>query len=164
MSKILDAVSVVLTFDDEIFIIQRQNYLKAFPGYWAFPGGKVEKTDDDSILTHDLVKDFDPKLVGAMIRECQEELGINLNEEITNEKIRDINLFGCAVTPDFNPIRFATYFFKIEFKSRPHFVVDFNEARDSGWFRPADFYSKYENGEILSVPPVIKVISELAKP
>jgi len=163
MSRILDAVSVVLTFQDEIFIIQRQNYLKAFPGYWAFPGGKVEKTDNEQVLIHNLVNDFQPNLVGAMIRECQEELGIDLGKQITEGEVVDVNLLGCAVTPEFNPIRFATYFFKIVFKSRPHFEVDFNEARDSGWFRPFDFFSKYESGDILSVPPVIKVISELTK-
>jgi 8-oxo-dGTP pyrophosphatase MutT (NUDIX family) len=46
MSKIVDAVSIVITCGNEIYAIQRQYHLKAFPGYWAFPGGKVEKGDE----------------------------------------------------------------------------------------------------------------------
>jgi 8-oxo-dGTP pyrophosphatase MutT (NUDIX family) len=46
MSRVIDAVSIVITCGDEIFAIQRQPFLKAFPGYWAFPGGKVEAGDE----------------------------------------------------------------------------------------------------------------------
>ena len=61
MSKIIDAVSIVITCGNEIFAIQRQNFLKAFPGYWAFPGGKVEVGDDALFINHPLTQGIDPR-------------------------------------------------------------------------------------------------------
>ena len=45
-----ESVSAILIHDDEIFIIERQNHLRAFPGYYSFPGGKVDKEDDTKNL------------------------------------------------------------------------------------------------------------------
>ncbi len=87
MSKIIDAVSIVMTCGDEIFAIQRQNFLKAFPGYWAPPGGKVEHGDESFYLDHPLTQGIDKKLFGAAVREGQEELGIDLREEISSGRI-----------------------------------------------------------------------------
>ena len=42
---IRDAISVIFTFEDQIFVIKRQNHLRSFPGYLAFIGGKVDKED-----------------------------------------------------------------------------------------------------------------------
>ena len=40
-----EAVSGIFIFGNEVFITHRQNYLRAFPGYHAFPGGKVENDE-----------------------------------------------------------------------------------------------------------------------
>ncbi|MFA7614033.1 MAG: NUDIX domain-containing protein, partial [Candidatus Caldatribacteriota bacterium] len=66
MSKIIDAVSIILTCGDEIFLIERQHYLKAFPGYISFPGGKVEK--DDAFFSIEQSFGQDPLFLGAAIR------------------------------------------------------------------------------------------------
>ena len=39
------AVSIIFKVNDKVFYIKRQNFLKAFPGYSAFPGGKKDKSD-----------------------------------------------------------------------------------------------------------------------
>ena len=62
--KIKKAVSVILKYKDEIYYIKRQNFLRAFPGYTAFPGGKVDKEDLD--------------LIHTVKREIQEELQFEL--------------------------------------------------------------------------------------
>ena len=111
MSKIIDAVSIVITCGAEIFFIQRHYHLKAFPGYCAFPGGKVEAGDDSLFIQHPLTMGIDPKLFGAIIREGHEELGINLGLETLNGNVENIDYLGLAVTPDFNPFRFATHFY-----------------------------------------------------
>lgn len=163
MSKIIDAVSIVLTFENEIFIIQRQNFLKAFPGYWAFPGGKVEMDDDKiSIADHSFAK-FDQKLIGAVIREGEEELGLNLKDWFLNGKINSWHFLGLAVTPDFNPLRFATHFFKIDLKEKPDFIVDTNEALKANWMKAQELLDLYHQGEVLAVPPIIKVIRDLGE-
>lgn len=161
MSKILDAVSVVMTFNDEIFVIQRQFNLKAFPGYWAFPGGKVDKGDEELAFSHHLISDVKSSLLGAMKREIIEEVGIDLESELGKDHILSIVELGVAITPDFNPYRFATTFFRIDFKVKPKLVVDQNEALSSCWMKAEKLLEKFKKGEILAVPPVIKIIERL---
>ncbi len=163
MSKIIDAVSVILTCGDEIFAIQRQNFLTAFPGYWAFPGGKVEKNDSDFFSHCPLTDALDSRLFGAVVREIQEELGVDLNHEIKQGIVRSCHFFGLAVTPDFNPLRFATHFFKIELTKKIPFIVDTNEARLFEWLKAETLLNRYEKGQLLAVPPVIKVIQALSE-
>lgn len=161
MSRIIDAVSIVMTCGDEIFAIQRQNFLKAFPGYWAFPGGKVEKEDELFSIDHPITKNIDHRLFGAAVREGQEELGIDLREEIKAGRVCSVHCLGLAVTPDFNPYRFATYFFKIDFTVKVDFVVDRNEAHIAEWRSAEDLLQQFNAGKLLAVPPVIKVIETL---
>jgi ribonuclease/clavin/mitogillin len=163
MTKIIDAVSIVITCGDEMFAIQRQNFLKAFPGYWAFPGGKVEVGDESFSLNHPALKDIDSRLFGAVVREGEEELGVDLRDELQAGRIEEINFLGLAVTPDFNPYRFATYFFKIQLKEKVVFKVDANEARRALWMKASELLGMFDQGEILAVPPVIKVIEALGK-
>jgi ribonuclease/clavin/mitogillin len=163
MSKIIDAVSIVMTCGNEIFAIQRQNYLKAFPGYWAFPGGKVEKEDAQFVIDDPRLHKLDPRLISALNREGQEELGVDLLEQVKQGNVSQIHCLGCAITPDFNPYRFATYFFKVDFKKKIQFKVDQNEALQAFWINNTDLLARYNKGEILAVPPVIKVIEALGK-
>lgn len=163
MSKIIDAVSIVITCGDEIFAIQRQNFLKAFPGYWAFPGGKVEANDEQFFVDHALSKNLEPRLFGAGVREGKEELGVDLAQEMLKGNIERIDYLGLAVTPDFNPFRFATYFFRFHLKQKCDFIVDHNEAKIAQWMSAADLLKQYANGHILAVPPVIKVIERLGE-
>ena len=43
--KPINSVSVLFIYKEKIFAVQRQSFLKAFPGYHAFPGGKVDKNE-----------------------------------------------------------------------------------------------------------------------
>ena len=45
-----DAVTAMLLHGDELFLAQRHPALPAFSGYYAFPGGKVDRTDGDEPL------------------------------------------------------------------------------------------------------------------
>lgn len=163
MSKIIDAVSIVMTCQDEIFAIQRQPFLKAFPGYWAFPGGKVDPGDESFSLSHPVTEELDPRLFGAAVREGHEELGIDLREEIKAGRVERVDFLGLAITPDFNPYRYATYFFRFHFNQKVHFKVDRNEARFAQWMSSRELLKKFEAGLILAVPPVITVIETLGR-
>lgn len=163
MSKIIDAVSIVMTCGNEIFAIQRQNFLSAFPGYWAFPGGKVEKEDAAFSIEHTVTQNIDARLFGAAVREGIEELGIDLRKEISEGRVLSVNCLGLAVTPDFNPYRFSTYFFKIDFKTKVPFVIDENEAKLAQWMSCEELLKRFNEGHILAVPPVIKVIETLGR-
>ena len=44
-AKIHDAAAAVLLHEGQVLLVQRHAHLSAFPGYWAFPGGKVDAAD-----------------------------------------------------------------------------------------------------------------------
>lgn len=146
--KIRDAVSLVFVFEDKIFSIIRQNFLRAFPGYTAFPGGKVDAED---------YKNEDPLLVAAR-REALEELSF----DIKSNCVKEIRFIGRALTPEFNPYRFNTHFYRIELSSLPQFCVDENEAKSFEWITPAELLDSFNRGERLIVPPVRFFIEELS--
>ena len=139
-NSIRDAVSLIFVYKDEVFSIIRQNFLKAFPGYTAFPGGKVDKEDREG---------GDPLLVAAR-REALEELEF----DIFSDTVLDITRIGLALSPEFNPLRFNTYFFRVTLSSKPDFKVDQNEAREFCWSKPKSILDSFDRGERLIVPPV----------
>jgi glyoxylase-like metal-dependent hydrolase (beta-lactamase superfamily II)/8-oxo-dGTP pyrophosphatase MutT (NUDIX family) len=140
IKPIRDAVSLVFVFEDKLFSIVRQNFLKAFPGYTAFPGGKVDKED----------RETDDFLLTAARREAIEELGF----DILDKTVLSINKIGLAVSPEFNPLRFNTHFYRITLDSMPEFIVDENEARVFEWLRPKELLNSFDLGERLIVPPM----------
>jgi glyoxylase-like metal-dependent hydrolase (beta-lactamase superfamily II)/8-oxo-dGTP pyrophosphatase MutT (NUDIX family) len=157
MKKIRDAVSIVLECEGEIFYILRQNHLKAFPGYTAFPGGKVDESDSDIAFGHQLFDGHPHKHMQAMVREVMEELGVNL----LDLKVSEVNYLGLAVTPDFNPHRFATYFYRVRLAQKPQFTLDENEIAYGSWIFPRSLLKLFEQAEILCVPPVKQIINLL---
>lgn len=162
MSKVIDAVSVVLACGDQVFTIQRQYFLKSFPGYWAFPGGKVEPQEAPP-APHPLTLSLAPKLWAAVVRETKEELAFDLEEALAHDKVEAVHFLGLAVTPEFNPYRFATHFFKIQLSEKPSFVVDHGEALVGNWESCQNLLQRYEAGEMLVVPPVLKVLAALSE-
>ena len=44
----LESVSVIFIHEQQIFAVQRQPYLLAFPGYHAFPGGKIDADESST--------------------------------------------------------------------------------------------------------------------
>ncbi len=160
---IVDAVSVILVHEDSLFVIKRQNFLRAFPGYWAFPGGKVDEEDKEHVVLPELFSKHPHHLMNALIRETTEELGINLIELESQKEILSIDKLGLAITPDFNPHRYATYFFKVTLKSRPTMKVDSNEAAFADWMKGSDVIAAYSQGEVLAVPPVLKTYKMLGE-
>lgn len=156
--KIIDAVSAVIVCKDEVFMIKRQGYLRAFPGYHAFPGGKVDKEDYDEFFNDKMFESYPTHLMAALIREVKEELEFNIEEGVKEGNVLQLKELGMALTPDFNPYRFATYFFLIELKNKPTFNVDVNEAESFFWERPQHFVDVFDKGRMLVVPPIIKLL------
>lgn len=66
-------VSAVIRRNDEFLLIKRADDEEVFPGYWGIPGGTVEPSDGN--------------LENALVRECQEEVGITIKDIrlITND-------------------------------------------------------------------------------
>lgn len=163
MSKLIDAVAAVFCYQDKIYAIKRQNYLKAFPGYTAFPGGKVDKKDYEFNSKIEDLRGYVPHLMGGLVRELKEELDFDLEEAFEKKIISGFYELGLAITPDFNPVRFATYFFRIDLTHEVVFRTNTEEAFSFGWEKACDLDTKYKNGELLIVPPILKIIHSLAQ-
>lgn len=162
MSKIIDAVSGVFVCGKKLYVVKRQNYLKAFPGYTAFPGGKVDKADYSEEIVPGLEK-LPSHLAHALVREIQEEMNFDLLAAVKNCTVTNIQELGCAVTPDFNPVRFATHFYRIDVKEEINFSMDLDEAAYFGWEEAELLFNKFQTGSLLVVPPIKKLIEEFAK-
>ena len=152
--KVRKAVSIVLQHEDEIFFIKRQNFLKAFPGYTSFPGGKVDPLDKDD--------NEERTLLNTLFREAKEELGVDLEFYLSQFPKSTITQIAKATSPPFNPLRFETYFYLINLSEKIEFDVDENEAYEFGWLKPQVILDEYKKGMRLLVGPVKSVFETLA--
>lgn len=159
MTKIIDAVSAVFTCKNQFYITKRQYYLRAFPGYYSFPGGKIDPNDYDEKKSPQLFKDFPNNQINCLIRELIEELNFDINQNI--QEIVRVSSLGNAIAPEFNPIRFSTYFYRIELQNPFNFLATDDEAIESKWFDTGEFLNEYDRGKILIVPPLLKIIQAL---
>ncbi len=141
-----ESVSAVFRHANEIFVIKRQNNLKAFPGYHAFPGGKVDKSDGAN----------ENRFFNALKREVFEELGFNLDEKI----VTSCQKFALAVTPEFNPYRFENYYYLIDVREKVSFHLDASEIFDGQWISPLNLLEEYNSGNVLAVPPLVLMLEK----
>ena len=158
---IADAVTAVLIHQGEVFVAQRNVELPAFPGYLAFPGGKVEAEDSNGGLEGGAFSNYSPRLIRALSRELDEELGFNFIQAYRDRQIEAVAQLGQATTPAFAPIRFRTWFFRIDLKSRPEFTLDTREHSNGYWQKPKQLLASFERGELLMVPPTVAVLRKL---
>jgi glyoxylase-like metal-dependent hydrolase (beta-lactamase superfamily II)/8-oxo-dGTP pyrophosphatase MutT (NUDIX family) len=153
-TPIFDAVTVALICDDEIFMIRRHEKLLSFPGYWAFPGGKVDK-QDRLVAQRDAkwCRGHAPHLIEALVRELREELDFDVDAAAESGELLGLSPIGHALTPDIAPVRFDTHFFKLRLRARPAFRLDSNEAAAGDWASAAHWMSRYRDGRLLLAPP-----------
>lgn len=154
--------AVFMSLDGEIFTIERQNYLSVFPGYTSFPGGKVDKKDTEIARKESSpFPEIDAVHWCALKREIKEELNFCLDQH--SDLIEKAYLFGTAITPEFNPYRFKAHFFIIQLKNPFPFHVDEGEAKSSCWENPSQLLARYRRGEVMAVPPIVKMVEMLGE-
>jgi len=163
---IKEAVTVVFKCQEKIYAIKRQNFLRAFPGYTAFPGGQVDKADahhgaGQSMPT--LFRPFAKNLMQALCREVQEELDFDLLAYARDNKVLALTELGIALTPEFNPYRFKTFFFLIELSAEISFHPDSNEISQGQWQSAQQWMRDFSQNRIMAVPPTVKVFKALAQ-
>ncbi len=162
-APIIEAVTAVLVCNGEVLLTRRQPQMPVFPGYWAFPGGKIDKTDSSEALEHPLLKPQDPRLLRALCRELQEELGFDLAAACAAGQVADLCEFGRALTPPFMPVRFDTRSYLVELKAKPAFTLDAREMAEVEWHQPREFHARYERGRLLAAPPTVTTLRALAQ-
>lgn len=150
------AVAALFCVDDEILLVRRQDHARAFPGYWACPGGKVEPTEALAPPRASYCG-LDMELIGALARELREELGFDLHRS-------DVSVFelGVATTPPGVGRRFATTFFRINLARKPNFTLDLREHSHMRWASAEVFGKEYLAGELLCVSAQQQLLRALA--
>ena len=114
--------------------------MRAFPGYWAFPGGGVSRTDDEGEAFVQNTTSGSTSSVVAVVREMSEELGVvpngssitvvdaGLRKTILEDKLAFINALkqetlvtntselrhiSSRTTPPFGPMQFENTFYHL---------------------------------------------------
>lgn len=160
---IREAVTVVLECGDEIFMVRRQPALASFPGYWAFPGGKVDPEDALPLpRVGAWFEGLEARLMQALVRELGEEVGFDLDQAAASGDVLALHLFGTALTPAIVPARFNTWFYRVQLRAKPHISLDVGEVDHGRWATPAALVGEYDDGQLLLAPPTIAAIRLLA--
>ena len=157
----LEAVVAIFVHENDIYSIKRQSYLKAFPGYYAFPGGKVDPEDYEFDYQHPLLEDHPAHEMGALFREIDEELGYSIEAAMNQNHITEVSKLGTAVTPPFEKFRFNAHYYKVVLSHKPELVADDGEIAWAGCLPHSDLNDKYHSGEGLMVVPTVKTIEHL---
>ncbi len=165
--KIVDAVTATLFHQGELLMTRRQPAMPAFGGFHAFPGGKVD-ADDRIAPCHPALRQLagdavEAAVLCALARELQEELGIDLAALADSGEIEAVHLIGTALTPAHQPLRFNTYFLRIDLARRPELAVDARETAEVFWATPAELVARYRAGELLMAPPTRITVQALAE-
>ncbi len=157
-------------------------------GFWAFPGGTVMKEDYGKSNS----SGQDHAFVNCALRELFEEtgvllgsLGMNLNDE-EKAQIRQSLLDGESVgswlrlmgskeipeneitkvcrltTPPFAPVRYRTIFLHARLPEGIEPEIRIGELTEGKFFKPADAFRLWVQGEILIAPPNLMLIRLLA--
>ena len=159
----IDSVSVLFIHEEQVFAVQRQPYLLAFPGYHAFPGGKIDEDESKTPFETELICEHNALHMRALNREIKEELGYDLEAGILNGEVLSISKLAEALAPSFAPVRFRTWFYRIDLQERISFKVDSGEFADSFWISAKKLLQTYLAGKSLMVPPTRWVLEGLVK-
>ncbi len=149
----LDAVTALLVHDDELLMVQRHPALTVFPGYHAFPGGKVDPEDARERPDHPHFQSFEPALINALVRELQEEIAFDLAVAAQAGHVTGIHALGEFTAPKWVPRRFRTRFFRIELNTRPALTPCGQEIVGAEWQPVAEWMERFERGRLLLAPP-----------
>lgn len=161
--KIVEAVTAVLICDGEIYLTHRQPHLTAFPGFMAFPGGKVDKGEAEHQHAHPLLTRELPRHIHALARELHEELAFDLDAALADDQVLSFDKLGAALSPPFLQLRFDTGFFAIRLRERPAFTIELGELSGGRWQSASAWMADFNRGDLLLAPPTLDVLEALAE-
>ncbi len=135
-------------YTEEILMTQRHTWMRIFPGYHAFPGGKIEPGEEP---------------LETLKREIQEEVGVDLD-------VSKAIYHGIATTPRTHPYRYQTHYYSLELtlaqkttiSSNLQNWVDHPEFASFEWNSAQNFLKFFQEGYRLMVPLVRFFLKEIA--
>lgn len=137
------AATVILLRDAidgiEVLLLQRSNALQVLGGYWVFPGGKLDDTDQGDCLQD--------RLVQAALREVKEETGI----ELLSDSLIPVSRWQ---TPEGIPKRFDTYFY-VALCNDDQVTIDNSEIIGYQWLSCSRALRSHQQGLAPMMPPTV---------
>lgn len=159
-----ESVSAVFVAQGKILVVKRQNHLAAFPGHLAFVAGKVDEEDKET--SHPKAKLY-PEIsqthLNTLFREVKEEIDVDLNLFCDQGKILKISYLSSAIAPEFNTHRFHSFFYRIDVDSIFPVRPEIRELASAEWLTPLEVMERYHRGEVVVVPPILKLIKMFTK-
>jgi len=193
-----DAAAVILLRHNadpnipEVFWVKRSTKLAFLGGFYAFPGGQRE-VSDDQVQAENCADQEKAAMISCAAREAFEETGVllargsetltigqraSLLDDLESKRLSwpellrhyglhldasDFIFVGRWVTPPFAPRRFDTWFFLVNCPAKQQPLVTKDSELESGeWIAARDACAKWERSEILAVPPVLHALKTLA--
>ncbi len=157
----INSVSVLFIFKNKIFTVQRQSYLKAFPGYLSFPGGKIDIDESSKPYKTKFLSEYDATLMRALQREIQEELGYDLEAGVNSGEVFSVSELAEVLAPEFAQLRFRTWFYRVDLNKKINFRLDSGEFEIGFWESPKALLDNFRAGNSLMVPPTRWVLKQL---
>ncbi len=166
----------------EVFLIHRSPELKAYPDYWAFPGGR-EDAEDVNFADTALRELFEETALRLLPLPAQsppepnaQKQRIQWQNDLNNGTISwadlkkrlgytdldsPLTFMGWRVAPPIHPVRFEAAYFYAEYTQdeEPHIST---EAQAAQWWKPQTLIEAWEQGKALIPPPVMGVLRALA--
>lgn len=128
-----------------VYLARRSPEARFFPGYYAFVGGGLSRSDG--------APGEEPTYRRCVVRELEEELAVRLEPE-------DLRPAGRLLTPDFVPIRYDTRYYAAPCPHQDPRPAP-PELVGGRWFRPDEALELWDRGEILLASPVLLVLRTL---
>jgi ribonuclease/clavin/mitogillin len=175
----------------EVFLVRRSEKLAFLGGFHAFPGGQFD-ADDATVPIDNCDDPHTRAAISTAARELFEELGVlmvrggdpltkgqraslldDLNsgrmswaELLNHYKLRldanDFTYVGRWVTPPFSARRFDTWFFLATCPAKQQPQVVPGELESGEWISAAKAFARWQDLEILAVPPTLHALKTLA--
>lgn len=174
----------------EVFWLEREQKLQFAGGFFAFPGGKVDKAD--ASLTVVGASGESSRFLVAAVREVFEETGVlfahgatltqsrrdDLRRALLDEKVTfsdllgneglslrasDFHAAGRWVTPPYLPRGFDARFFLAEAPADQTASVWKGELTDGEWIAPAEALKRWSAGTALLHPPNLHAMQVMSR-
>jgi glyoxylase-like metal-dependent hydrolase (beta-lactamase superfamily II)/8-oxo-dGTP pyrophosphatase MutT (NUDIX family) len=185
-----DAAAVILfrrtPAGPELFWLKRDKLLRFAGGFYAFPGGRVDR--GDAAVPVEGADAAEAPLIAAAARELLEEAGVLVAagaEKVSQSELEvmrkallekkeafeqllaqrglrlrrsDFRDAGRWITPAFMPVRFDARFFLVEAPAQANPEIWPGELTEGGWIRPTDALQRWTKGTALLHPPLLHAL------
>jgi len=123
----------------KVLLLKRNEALKFAPGYWVFPGGKIELDELEQTAT------IEQAARRAAIRETHEETGITIEDSSLIHYVH-------WTTPKGGNRRFGTWFFYV-WTDAESVLIDDSEIVDYQWLTSSEAFAHLKDRKLPILPP-----------